>query len=218
MNKFFNPLVISFSSLYLIGLAFSLLSWPGASIMMLLGCVGIALGSIIYDGIMKRNLGRCALHLGFAAGLFTILSRLYYWDNSVIYAFVSILLFALGLYKAEEKHSKLACWVTALVVTIGVLLNAVPSCYIYQFIHYYVSDEQEIDEDNSYWIHNKYSFFLALNGDYDKALHYIDASYKCAERYSYSSFDMSKEVVLKKIEENRKCIEKRDLTNFDVHL
>ena len=214
MNKHFHPIIIVFTLLFVLGLVLRINTVPGLAPIMLFSCAVIGIFGLINDFIRKRDFASGALHLAHATGLLSIQSRLFFWQGSHTLFVLTLLLLAIGFNLQGERPSTITKWFLGIVSTLALVLIYTPSSTIFYYIYYAGNGEKEINETNQYKIHNKYSYFLANNGEEEKALNYIDSCRKCAERYTGFSSQTEKEQVLKAIEDNRTCIEQGNLSDF----
>lgn len=187
-----KTLLITALSFFLFSIIFRLQHWPGGNLMAVLSVFLIFIFAII-NSFKKKKIFQINILDGWVifAWAWYILSRYLFWyaapsilgfnTTFIIVLALTIIYFVLTINNNEKKLSK------AIVVlsTIGIIISFVPSYSIFYFFNLNEVINKEYNKTN-YDAWNKYSWFLYIRGEKERALDAnqkaIDAWYKYLEQ------------------------------------
>lgn len=177
--------------MFIIGLFFRLLHYPGASVILVLGTLLHIIHSVIYLAQnAKSNLVMSFLHLSYASITTYILFRLQYWPGGPMIMgfslfFIIVLLITLYYFKLQltsKVEFKLPQIFLVLYFVIFIALSFTHSYSIYYFMN--LNPVLNGDSRNTdYYSWDKYSWFLYIANKQEEAIEANQNAQKAANEY-----------------------------------
>ena len=169
--------------LFTIGLIFKFLHYPGAPILMIIGIINLI---VLYAiKLIKKNITlNILINSTSTFWLIFILFRIQYWD----YASIPLLLAtSLTIYTVltiikKKNYLNFLTILFGVTITLSTILMFTPAHKVYYLINLNSTLNQEI-RVNGYDAWNKYSWFLYIDGQNNKALLANDKAIIAAKNY-----------------------------------
>lgn len=210
-----KPFEITGYVVFLIGIVFKFLHFPGAAILMLLGSLFLLL--FYSKRLIKKEDRSISKNLtGLAAAFWAIylLFRIQYWSYIVI-----PMLAALGFTIAAIQYRKAGSFkvVSRTIVLLALFaISAIAAFTPTYFIYYLVNLNEPMNENYrkySYTAWNKYSWFLYKDGEIDMALEANEKAFEAAKK-SINEY-MEDTTILTVLINNKQDIMKRSWNNYN---
>lgn len=186
-----KKLLIIAWTIFIIGLAFRLLHYPGTAVISLLGTLLLVIHSIIYlVKNAKTNLPISFLHLSYSLATIYILFRFQYWPVGPIVLgyslfFVIVLLVTIScfvLHITNKTPIKFSQIFLAIYFAFFFWLSFTHSDRIYYFFNLNTVINSE-SRNTNYYSWDKYSWFLYIAGKQDESIEANQNAQKAAEEY-----------------------------------
>lgn len=190
-----KKLLISSWTFFTIGLLFRLFHFYGASIILMLGTLLMLVHSVIYFAKnLKSNLPNCFHYLSFAFITIYLLFRLQYWSCGpfilgfpLLFIFVLLLTFStIVILITTSFKINLSKVLLVLYFVFFLILSFIHSHSIFYFFNLNTTLNGESANTNyKYW--DKYSWFLYIAGEQEKAIKANKNAIQSAEKYLKSN-------------------------------
>lgn len=169
--------------LFTIGLGFKFLHYPGAPILMIIGIINLI---VLYTiKLIKKNITlNILINSTSTFWLIFILFRIQYWDyaNIPLLFATSLSIYTVITIIKKKNHLNFLTILCGVTITLSTILMFTPAHKVYYLINLNSFLNQEI-RVNGYDAWNKYSWFLYIDGQNNKALLANDKAIIAANNY-----------------------------------
>lgn len=169
--------------LFIIGLIFKFLHYPGAPILMIISIIILII--FYFINLLKKNIhSNIIIGLTSTLWLIFILFKIQYWSYATIPLFLGLPLTTYAIISIVKKkyYSKFQVVFLGVIIIFCSLLLITPTHKLYYTVNLNPLINQEV-RTYSYRAWNKYSWFLYLDGHMDKALNANEKAIISAKNY-----------------------------------
>jgi hypothetical protein len=206
-------------SLFAVGLIFKIQYYPGGAILLLVSIL-TSISSTIYHSLKSRpfNLTQSLFHISGTIFLTYIVFRLQYWPFAFLVFSLGIVSTALALvFFLSNKESQIfpKVWIGLIFLT-SMTISNLRGHHIYHFIHSSIIENYyEYANPSSFVVIEKYSWFLYIADEHEKALEANAKAIKMVETALDEGLSSDFQTELSRLQIERIKIIEKNWTNYD---